>query len=154
MSFCFNPLSDAELNELQNRDLLPDGNYAFIVRNAETQTSGKGNPMLKVTLGILATPHNEYPLSDYLMASEKMIFKLKHFCETLGLDAQYNQGNLRPEDCIGKMGKCKIGRQKGSQKKDLSGYFPDKNCVKDYIKNIDQVTSAKVDPNFNDDITF
>lgn len=154
MSFCFTPLSDAELNELQNRDLLPDGNYAFIVRGAEYQTSGKGNPMLKIKLGVLATPHNEHVIFDYLMATDKMIFKLKHFCETLGLDEQYKQGNLRSEDCINKMGKVKIGRQKGSQKPDLSGYFPDKNCVRDYVKYENPAAAGKPEPGFNDDITF
>jgi hypothetical protein len=154
MSFRFTPLSDAELNELQNKDLLPDGNYAFIVKEAATQTSSKGNPMLKVILEVLASPQDKHLVTDFLTVSEKMIFKLKHFCETLGLDQQYSEGNLRPEDCIGKMGKCKIGRQKGEQKRDLSGYFPDRNCVKDYIKSVDQGSSAKVDSNFNDDITF
>lgn len=154
MSFAFNPLTDEEINVLQNRHLLPDGIYHFFVKNIEQQQSRVGNPMLKVTLGVVAKPGDQRNIIDFLLTTEQMMFKLKHFCESIGLSEQYAQGKFELNDCINRSGKVKIGVQKGAAKDDGSGFFPDKNCVKDYVKP-ENVMPKVVTPAFkDDDISF
>lgn len=155
MSFSFPPLSDEQINEIQNRGLLADGIYPFTVKGVEQQSSKAGNPMLKVRIGVLAEGGDERNIFDYLVAAPEMVFKIKHFCETIGLEDKYLKGNFQPNDCINRSGKVKIGIQKGAAKPDGSGFYPDKNSVKDYIKPGEEIAEkAKIDPDLNDDIKF
>ncbi len=155
MSFSFNPLSDEQINALQNRDLLADGIYPFTVKSIEQQESKSGNPMLKVRIGVMPKEGEERNIFDYLVSTEQMMFKIKHFCETIGLEDKYTKGNFAPIDCLNRSGKVKIGVQKGGPKPDGSGFFPDKNSVKDYVKLGEEVAKeAKVEEEFNDDIKF
>ena len=153
--FSFNPLSDEKINELQNRALLIDGIYSFVVRGVEQQQSQKtGSPMLKVTLGVTTYDNNVHFIIGYITTSERMMFKLKHFCETLGLEDKYTAGSFKSSDCINLPGKVKITTQKGTPKPDGSGFYPDKNAVKDYVT-LDLAKPAPlVDPKFNDDVPF
>lgn len=155
MSFSFNPLSDEQINAIQNRGLLADGVYPFCVKSIEQRHSKSGNPMLQVRIGVLANADDERNIFDYLLATEQMMFKLKHFCESIGLEEKYAKGNFSPADCINRSGRVRIGVQKGGAKEDGSGFYPDKNSVKDYVKLDEKVAEiAKVDPDFNDDIKF
>jgi hypothetical protein len=150
MSFSFKPMTNEEIKAIQNRDLLPEGTYSFTVKSTESQKSSSGNAMLKIRICILDNNRNDYNIFDYLVATDKMMFKLKHFCESVDLKEEYNKGTLYPNDCNGRSGKVIIGIQKGKAKDDGTGFYPDKNCVKDYIG----LSMAEVDLSFNDDITF
>ncbi len=151
--FSFNPLSDDQINALQNRGLLADGVYPFTVKAIEQSHSKSGNAMLKVRLGILAAEGDERNIIDYLVATEQMMFKLKHFCEAVGLEDNYAKGNFSPSDCINRSGRVRIGVQKGGAKDDGSGFYPDKNSVKDYVK-LELVPKVDDKPPFDDDIKF
>jgi uncharacterized protein DUF669 len=153
MSFSFNPLTDEQISAIQNRDLLSDGVYPFTVKNAEQQHSKSGNPMLKITIGVLASENDERNIKDYLLATDQMMFKLKHFCESIGLGDKYAKGTFSETDCIGRSGKVKIGTQKGAKKEDGSGFYSDRNSVKDYVLP-DSLQKPLIDPDFNDDIKF
>lgn len=154
MSFSFNPMSDEELNAIQNRGLLAEGVYPFIVRQIEQHQSKSGNLMLKVTIDVIAAPNDSRKIIDYITTTETMMFKLKHFCESLGIDDGYQRGNIIFSACINRSGKAKIGAQKGAQKEDGS-FYPDKNVIKDYIG---KTAQSKLEPlpkvDFNDDIGF
>lgn len=153
--FSFNPLTDEQINAVQNRDLLIEDIYPFIVKSMEQQHSKSGNEMLKVRLGVMDTKGDTRYIFDYLLATDQMIYKLKHFCESIGLAAKYAEGKFYPQDCIGLMGKVKIGIQKGAIKEDGTGSYPDKNSVKDYIKAEEKIVSvAKIETDLNDDINF
>lgn len=151
--FAFVPKTDSEINDIQNRGLLKDGVYPFIVKDIKATFSQKsGNEMLEVRLGIMDEQGHERNLRDYLMATETMIFKLKHFCETLGLEEDYAKGNINPFVCVGRSGKVIVATQKGQAKDDGTGYYPDKNSVRDYVK---QEVLQKVEKApFDDDIKF
>lgn len=153
--FSFNPKSDEEINAIQNRHLLPDGIYPFIVKEIEEYISSKGNPMLKVRLGVLDNENGEERnILDYLLSTDQMIFKLKHFCEAIGLGKEYLAGKLDLEKCLNRSGECVINIQKGTAREDNTLY-PDKNSVRDYIVN-DLPQEKPVDKNdfINDDIKF
>jgi hypothetical protein len=153
--FSFNPLTDEQISAVQNRDLLQEGVYPFIVKSMEQQHSKSGNEMLKVRLAVMDPKGDERHIFDYLLATDQMMFKLKHFCESIGLAAKYAEGKFYPGDCIGLSGKVRIGIQKGMPKVDGSGAFPDKNSVKDYIKAEEVVVKPAVAASsFDDDINF
>lgn len=155
MTFLFNPLSDDQINAFQNRALLPDGIYPFVVKAVEPQVSKSSIPMLKVKIVVVASDTDFRTIFDYLLTTEQMMFKLKHFCEAIGIEDKYNKGGFEPSDCIERSGKVKIGIQKGAAKDDGSGFYPDKNTVKDYMKS-EEVNSpkTKASDEFNDDILF
>ena len=115
----FNPLSEEEV-----LNLLPEGEYDFVVQAAEDKVSQKGNDMIKLTLGIWDKKGQEHTVFDYLA----MMFKIKHFADATGLESLYQSGGYDASDCLGKSGKCKVLQEEGK------GAFPPKNIVKDYIK--------------------
>lgn len=154
MSFAFSPKTDAEINAIQNRALLPDGIYPFIVKDFEQKMSKSGNEMLQIRIGILDTDSSERNITDYLVATDQMMYKLKHFCDTIGFEKEYEKGLFEPAKCVGRSGKAIIGIQKGSAKQDGSGFYPDKNCIKDYVKGDEKKVDSKIDPDLNDDINF
>lgn len=162
MAFRFNPKTDEEINAIQNQALLPDGVYSFFVKGIEEQVSKTGNQMLKLRLLVIGHDKSERYINDFLLITDKMIFKLKHFCETIGFEKEYLAGMFDLRQCINRSGRARIGIQKGSAKEDGSGYYPDKNAVKDYVTiNLVKPTKASVaapiataDPDLNDDISF
>lgn len=154
MSFSFRPKNDAEIAELQNVGLLKDGLYPFIVKGIEEQLSKTGNPMLKVRFEIHEEDGSRRSIFDYLVATDLMMFKLKHFCESVGLNEQYEKGNLNLNDCLDRSGNCFIGTQKGTSKPDGSGMYPDKNVIKDFMNKKSVPPKAKGELPFNDDIKF
>jgi hypothetical protein len=158
MSFSFLPRSDDEIHAIQNRALLSDGIYPFIVKAIESQVSKSNNSMLKLKIGVIDAKGEERNIIDYLLGTDQMIYKLKHFCESIGMEDKYAKGNFEPQDCINRSGKVKIGVQKGAPKPDGDGFYPDKNSVKDYVKGDVEPKKAekaeKAKDDFNDDIKF
>ena len=154
--FEFVSKSDEEIQEIQNRDLLPKGTYAFIVKEIKEGQSKKGDPMLTVRLSVIDNENRARNIFDYLVCTEKMMFKFKHFCEALGLEEDYKNNKLDTLKCIDRSGLCKVDIQKGGMKEDGSGFYPDKNSVQDYIKEsiAKPSTEVKSETDFNDDISF
>jgi hypothetical protein len=148
--FLFNPKTDEEIHAIQNQGLMADGIYSFRVKAVTTSQSKSGNNMLEVVLGVMDNDSNERNIRDYLVATDKMIFKTKHFCEAIGFEKEYASGKFDPMKCIDRSGKLVIATQKGGAKDDGSGYYPDKNIVRDYVK------SEPIAANdfLNDDIKF
>ena len=112
--------------------------------------------MLEVIAAVIDPEGSERNIKDFLMTNETMIFKLKHFCEAIGLEKEYSEGKLDPVKCLGRTGKCRIGIQKGQLKPDGSGFYNDRNVIKDYItiKEVKVEPEVKVDPSLNDDVPF
>ncbi len=61
-----------------------------------------------------------------------MIYKIKHFCDTVGLDNEYKAGNFDVMQCEGRKGKAHIIIQAGKPNP-KGGMYQDKNAVKDYV---------------------
>lgn len=119
----FKPKDEKDLNSF---DLLPDGSvYDFEVLEATDETSKSGNDMIKLKIGIYTSEKIGPRIFDYLL--EAMEAKLRHFCDSVGLLSEYEQGSLDAYSCRGRSGKCKIGIQPA---KDT---YPAKNVIKDYI---------------------
>ncbi len=149
--FSFSPKTDAEIKALQNEGLLPEGVYRFTVKGVEQTVSKTDNSMLKLRLAVYEEKGSSRTIVDYLVATDKMMFKLKHFCEAIGLEDKYAKGTFNPQDCVDRQGLALVSIQKGSAKPDGTGNYPDKNQIKDYVPANEKAAPAKF---ADDDIKF
>lgn len=143
--------------ELQEQNLILKGIYQFQVIESEDTVSKAGNEMIKLRLKLWDNEGNERTVYDYL--TEAMLYKLKHFCDIVGLVDKYEAGTLHADDCMYKMGRVSIDIQKGNANPN-GGMYPDKNVVKDYVVapassvNVPLTPANKVDPELDDEIPF
>lgn len=141
--FNFQPLTEQEC-----LNLLPDGEYSFLVKDAESTTSKRtGLPMMKLILDVYDHKGRAHSVTDYLI--ESLMYKVKHFCDSVGLEKEYSSGQFTPNDCINKSGMVKIIVDEPSDPK----YLP-KNAVKDYIKPQLNNDSLKANEIVDDKIPF
>lgn len=131
--FRFTPISEDDIRKNQNHHLLTPGTYPFTVKEIRQAVSQAGNPMIEVRHWIKDKEGNSFGVFDCLLATPKMIFKLKHFLESIGMGELYKAGQFDIYKCLEKKGRAQIIVKKGDAKKDGSGYYADKNAVKDYI---------------------
>lgn len=122
----FTPKTNEEIEA--EKALLQPGEYKFVVESADERISKNGNPMIKLKLKVKSSEGVTYTLFDYLLTSDKMIWKLKHFCEAAGLENKYNEGAIRDSDCVGREGEIKTEIEE-------SEGFPPKSSVVDYLIN-------------------
>lgn len=123
MSLSFTPRTEEELNKVT---LFEKGDYDFDVIGAEdTVSKSSGNPMITLTLRFYGPDGSTTTVYDYLLASVE--YKVKHFCDTTGLAAEYQAGSLSADMCLNRSGKATLIIQK-----DKKGQYEDKNVVKDY----------------------
>jgi hypothetical protein len=153
--FKFPSKTDQQLEDIKNRGLLPDGVYPFRVKSASLGQSNAGNEMISLVIGVVFEGE-ERNIKDWLVSMDTMIYKIKHFCEAVGLEDKYLAGEFGLDDCSHKTGYVRLGIQKGKPRDD-GGMFPDKNSVADYVKpsEVPEGTAkVGIDPTFNDDIPF
>ena len=123
--FTFQPLSDDEADAGRGEfELLPAGEYPFEVLEAEDAVSQKGNEMIKLKINAFGPKYGKH-VYDYLL--EKMAFKLRHFCETVGIADQYARGKIDTTGLLGRSGRVILAIE------EREGYEP-RNVVKDYVK--------------------
>jgi hypothetical protein len=139
MSFSFPSMSEEEIQAL---NMVEDGIYDFQVVKATQKVSKSGNQMIELQLVIWDKDGKEHIVFDYLVSIVSMVYKIKHFCDTVGLDDEYKAGNFDVMQCEGKRGKAHIIVQAG-QPNPNGGMYADKNAVRDYV--LDDKGSVKVD---------
>ena len=130
MSYCFNPMSDEELDAI---DIIPEGVYNFEVLKSTRKVSKSGNPMAALQLNVWDNDGKTRCVFDYLVFSNVNlnIRKVSHFSKAVGLHEEYKKGEL-PEELELLSGKVQIGIQ-DEQEKPGGGFYPKKNIVIDYI---------------------
>lgn len=155
LSYQFTPKTDEEIEAIKNQNLLPEGNYSFVIREAKQRLSSTGNPMIEVLISIVDNNGNNRNIKDYLLSTDKMIYKLKHLCDSIGVLKDYERGILDLVKFVNQKGQAKIIIQKGGVSADGSLY-PDKNAVKDYLKRSEfvQLKSVEKETLLSDDIPF
>lgn len=144
MSFKFPVKTEEEI-----LNLLPAGEYSFIIEKAEITLSKSNNtPMVKLLLSVQDSHGQIRQIIDYLTTNNNMLFKVKHFCDAVGLEEKYQSGEFTEKDCVGKKGKCKIKVDPGNEQ------FGPKNTVKDYVKSSSSSVKSTTDdvPFFDDEM--
>jgi len=69
-------------------ELIAEGEYECVIADAEIAESKSGYPMLKLTVTVrndVKQPHRKQKLWDYLVASEKAMFKFHQVAKAVGL---------------------------------------------------------------------
>ncbi|QGH73422.1 MAG: protein of unknown function DUF669 [Podoviridae sp. cty5g4] len=122
----FRPMKDDEVSNSYVTILAPAGEYDFVVKKAVDSVSKSGNEMIKLEIEIHPI-EGKIKVYDYLL--EAMSFKLKHFCDAVGLTKEYESGSITAAMCSGRAGRCLIDIEV-----DKTGTYHDKNVVKDYCK--------------------
>ena len=128
----FTPKTEAVL---ASEGLFPKGEYDFEVIDAKDTESKAGNDMIALTLNVVDAYDARKTVFDFLVSTEKAIFKIRQFAAATGMMNLYDVGGFTAEDCIGKTGRCKIVITK-------SEGYADKNSVAEYVK----ATAASAPP--------
>ena len=118
----FEPKTEQEIAEA---NLIPKGEYPFEIIEAVDTKSKQGNSMIKIVNGVFLPSGKMRKVVDYLVT--KMEFKLRHFCDCVGLLPQYQNGTLCANDCRGRTGTCRIDI------KPATDGYPPKAEIKDYV---------------------
>lgn len=161
MSYLFKKLTDEELEDTKEK-LLSAGTYDFEVKRSTRKISQAGNDMAELNLTIWDNEGKVRNIMDWLVFAENKfnIRKIKHFCDSVGITASYEQGEL-PEDLELLAGKVSIDIDEGQMIPDnkLNGKpkgsrYADRNVVVDYIKSDEEKKTNKTELPFDDDIGF
>lgn len=164
--YSFKPMTEEEINQALN-SLAPDGTYDFEVVSSERKISSNNNPMAKLLCRYWDSKGQERIINAFLVFSNNPfnIRFVRHFCESVGLEKEFDQGQLR-EDLQGLKGKFIITTSKGKEipfdklnGKPIGSKYPDQNTVFDFVK-FSPPLGRKLNPlpavsnDMNDDIPF
>lgn len=152
--FEYEPLTEEEAMKARV-NLLDEGIYEFEVMSATFEISkNSGNKMIKLVLKVLDDQSNEHVIFDYLIGTKQMGWKSKHFCDSVGLQNEYQNKQFNETLCKGKRGKVLIKIKQGDLKADGSSY-PPKNTVDDYVMtDMGALKYQAPESAFNDAIPF
>lgn len=140
------PISEADARAA---GLWKRGLYDFEVLTAIETLSKAGNDMIELELRVFTTEGKGRVFKDWLVSSDGVAYKVRHFASAAGLLPQYEKGELRAADCVGKTGRCQIGIEKGKDP------YPDKNKINDYAPIVPGAPLiASVAPELDDEIPF
>lgn len=125
--------------------MLPAGLYSATVKLAKDKVSKAGTDMIELILTVYGPDGLQVDVFDYLLSSDNWQWKVRHFCESAGLD--YARGELRADWCSDQSVRIRLEVEK------KEGY-PDKNRVSDYLPRATPVTATAMEATVDDDIPF
>ncbi len=150
MPIKFTPKSESELSRFSP---LPEGTYPFtVLESSEQQSQSKknfGKLMCKVKLNVHG-PTSDVHVYDYF-ADWFSEWKLKHFCESVGLASEYEAGSVDASENAweGRTGSVTIVIDPPSEKDGKK--YDEKNSVDDYVPRSEPPASTEVHA---DDVPF
>ena len=91
--------------DLVEYEPVEEGDYGFVVVNAEDTTSRKGNEMVALTLQV-DVEGREKPITvfDQLVNTPGSLWVLKAFCQSVTPSIDFEAGELQSVNCIGGTG--------------------------------------------------
>lgn len=118
--------------------LLADGQYPFVIKDCKhTKSKTSGNDMLSFQVLVTDESGYDHLLFDNILSGYAgMMEKLKVLCDAKGLQVQYDNGEIEPEQLIGAKGLAIVKTQES------------KNVIIKYIKGQTDVSPAN---DFHDD---
>lgn len=159
MTITYTAYDDDRLQKIQEESykLLQPGIYSFkVIEASEGVSKTSGNPMLTLSLGIWDEAGEAYTVKDYLVVTDKMIYKFKHFWASVGQPEMYGQPieAWQLEGLEGKL-KTRLEEQEVERKDGLGKQKMKFIRVEDYVKsNIKSRSLESVDDLAEDDIPF
>jgi len=93
MTFKYPAYDDEKLQQIyeEGLNILPNGIYDFEVIKAEESMSKNNNPMTKLILNFFGDDGITYPVPTWLVATDKMIYRIKQFFECVGRPELYGK---------------------------------------------------------------
>ncbi len=138
--FNYTPMSEEQAMR-ERFELLNDGEYHATIKSATLKNSQSGNPMFEVYLDVYNEIGKPHALKDYLVFTNKMMWKVRHCAEATNLIKEYEDQKFAPELILNKNIKVLLSKQEGNiipddklKGKPSGSRYPDKNVVLDYIK--------------------
>lgn len=142
-------------------NLMEDGDYDAVVKTSLRRTSQTGNVMADMTVAVYDKKGNPHDIRDFLVFSEKMLWKMKHFCDSAKLEKEYLDEKFEPEMAANRNVRVQIRTQKGNEipsdklnGKEPGSRYPDKNVINDYLPNASGTPGKPANDFLSDDIGF
>lgn len=133
------------------RPVLHAGVYPFEVAAVEDKISKTGNPMLVLTLKVYDSEGRIFNVLDWIVLTKKMIYKLKHFAESVEKPSLYNENSrLNTEEFLNAAGYVKTKVEKND-----NGIYQAR--IVDYMTHDaagKETTVKKESESFEDEIKF
>ncbi len=105
--------------EQRSFTVLPAGEYAFRVLDAEEKRSSNGNDMIALKLDVYDDKGKQAVVYDNLVFNEKAQWKVDHFLKSCGmLPEEGSEVNLSANEFIGYEGKVKLRVGKNNKDQD------------------------------------
>lgn len=140
----FKAMSDRDIESAKQPSfLLKKGLCDFKVINATEKVSSNQNPMMEIEIegfdGI-----NKVTFRDYLVYSDKAMWKLVTFCKAVGLSDNLKKGELRVSDVKGRTGVFENDHDERDVIKDKGALIPEfvkrtYNKVKRYVDDTNEI---------------
>lgn len=142
-------------------NLLEDGEYDAVVKVATPSMSKSQNAMADMTLAVFDKMGNAHDIRDFLVFTPNMLWKVKHFCDSAGLEQLYLDEKFTPEHAANQHVRVKVKTQQGNEipfdklnGKPVGSKYPDKNVIEDYVIGKSNVIGKPEDEFINDAIPF
>lgn len=131
----------------------PKGEVDFECVSAVDGVSKNGNDMTELEHFIFNKSGQRRRVKDWLVNSEGVAYKVRHFAASVGMLAQYEKGELPAIDLPGKTGRLTIGIERGKPD-GKGGKYPDRNVVQDYVPKGGKIVGSAAPADMNDEIPF
>lgn len=127
-------IDDKEIKTFKPKKEILPGVYEFVITKAQESISKSGNSMIVLELELYQhqTPLHT-TIKDYLVNTPKAFYRIKNFCESVGLKAQYERKELTEKDCIGKKGQIEVALEQQGALKSTGEEYPPTPRVKFYF---------------------
>ncbi len=161
MHSLYKPLNEEEVMKARF-NILPNNVYDAYVTSAIRTKSGADNVMADIMVKIVDNEGNTHEIRDFLVFTQKMLWKIKHFCDSAGLQQKYEEGNFQPEDAKDKHIRVLVGTKIGDVipfdrlgDRPEGSRYRDKNIIIDYVaREPITVVNAANQNHFDDAIPF
>ena len=110
--------------DIEERQLLPRGEYMFEIIEATETISQAGNPMIEMRVRVTRTGYARI-LSDYILPQRPA--KFRNACIAVGVEDKYLSGTVSDDDFVGKRGKVMVGVERAKRG------FGRRNVIVDYL---------------------
>ena len=109
---------------------LSAGPAVFQVVFAQETSSKKGDPMLEIELEVTDQYGAKKKMSEYLLGTEKMMWKLHAFLRAISRESLYTaDGTIDPDMLLGGMGDCELEEKE----EEYQGRDIKKIIIKSYV---------------------
>jgi len=118
----YNPLTEQQMQDI--KQTLKKGEAFFRINYATEKMSKAGNEMLEISLSVRDLAGNTGDLKDYLLNSDKSVWKIKSLLAAIDKLHLYEGGKITEEIIKAGHGRCVIETKEDSKYFQIKEYLP------------------------------